>query len=221
MSLLHPESEEEIDDAALGEEFTKGTSHVVVAAMVATVVVAIAVAIYVVAGEKPPVASGEIVQVWAHPSHVETSGFDANGEAMAKQSFYQVLVFAHIKLRNQSKVPLFLEDVLANARLGDGTLSVSAGDRAQYQEALLMYPELTALRGNSLSPRTMIAPGASLDGITFWIFRVSQQQWDARADWKPDARQHDPGSKFGLNFTFSFQYQHSLVLAPHSPVIEQ
>src|ERR1035438_5443785 len=103
MSLLHPESEEEIDDAALGEEFTKGTSHVVVAAIVATVVVAIAVAIYVVAGEKPPVASGEIVQLWAHPSHVETSGFDANGEAMARQSFDQVLVFAHIKLRNQSK----------------------------------------------------------------------------------------------------------------------
>jgi hypothetical protein len=118
-------------------------------------------------------------------------------------------------------VPLFLEDVLANARLGDGTLSVSAGDRAQYQEALLMYPELTALRGNSLSPRTMIAPGESLDGITFWIFRVNKQQWDARADWKPDPRQRDPGSKFGLNFTFSLQYQHSLVLAPHSPVIEQ
>jgi len=221
MSLLHQESEEEIDDAARGEEFTKGSSHVVWASIVATVVVAIVVAVYVVAVEKPPVARGEIVQVWAHPSHVETSGFDANGEAMARESFEQVLVFAHVKLRNQSNVPLFLEDVLANARLSDGTLSVSAGDAAQYQEVLLAYPELTALRGNALSPRTMLAPGESLDGITFWILRVNKQQWDARADWKPDSRHGDPGSKFGLNFTFSFQYQHSLVLAPHTPVIEQ
>jgi len=221
MSLLHQQPEEEIDDAALGEELTKGTSHVVVASIVATMVVAIAVAVYVLAGEKPPVASGEIVQVWAHPSHVETSGFDANGGAMAKLSFDQVLLFAHIKLRNQSKVPLFLEDVLVNFRLPDGGLSVSEGDAAQYQEVLFAYPELTAMRGVPISPRTMLQPGQSLDGIAFWVFRVSKQQWDAREDWKSDSRHGDPGSKFGLNFTFPIQYQHSLSLAPHTPVIEQ
>ena len=221
MSLLHQEPEEEIDDAARGEELTKGSSHVVLAGIVATVVVVIVVAVYVLTGEKPPVASGEIVQVWAHPSRVETSGFDANGEAMAKQSFDQVLLFAHIKVRNQSKVPLFLEDVLVNFRLPDGGLSVSQGDAAQYQEVLLAYPELTALRGNPLAPRTMLAPGESLDGIAFWIFLANKQQWDTRTDWKQDSSRRDSGSKFGLNFTFSFQYQHSLVLAPHTPVIEQ
>lgn len=221
MSLLHQDSVDEIDDAARGEEFTKGTSHVVIASIVATVVVAIVVTVFVLAGEKPPVASGEIVQVWVHPSRVETSGFDANGEAMAKQSYNQVLLFAHVKVRNQSNFPLFLEDVLANLRLPDGAVSVSQGDAALYQEALIAYPELTAIRGNPLSPRTMLAPGASLDGIAFWVFRASKQQWDARIDWKPDPSHRDPGSKFGLNFTFSFQYQHSLVLAPHTPVIEQ
>jgi len=127
MSLLHQESLEEVDDAARGEEFTKGSSHVVWASIAAVVLVTIAVVIYVIAGEKPPVATGEIVQVWAHPRHVETSGIDANGAPMAKQSFDQVLIFAHVKLRNQSKVPLYLEDVLANAKLGDSILSVSAG----------------------------------------------------------------------------------------------
>ena len=67
MSLLHQDSPEEIDDAALGEELTKGTSHVVVATVIAAVVVTIAIAIYVLAGQKPPAATGEIVQVWAHP----------------------------------------------------------------------------------------------------------------------------------------------------------
>ena len=36
MSLLHQESPEEIDDAALGEEYTKGSSHVVMASIIAT-----------------------------------------------------------------------------------------------------------------------------------------------------------------------------------------
>jgi hypothetical protein len=68
----------------------------------------------VLASHKPPGASGEIVQVWAYTEHVETSGIDANGDAMAKESFDQVLLFAHVKLHNQSKVPLTLQDVLAN-----------------------------------------------------------------------------------------------------------
>src|ERR1035437_4453005 len=125
MSLLHQESPDEIDDAARGEEFTKGSSHVVWAGVIAALLVTIAVAVYVLAGEKPPWAVGEIVQVWAHPRHGETSEIDANGAAMAKESFDQVLVFAHVKLHNQSKVPLFLEDVLANAKLGNIILSRS------------------------------------------------------------------------------------------------
>ena len=67
MSLLQQDSTG-LDDAARGEELTKGTSHVVVAAIVATVVVGIAIAIYVIAGQKPPVATGQIVAIWAHPA---------------------------------------------------------------------------------------------------------------------------------------------------------
>ena len=70
--------------------------------------VSIAIAIYVIAGQKPPVATGEIVAVWAHPQHTETSGLDANGAPMPKESFDQVLVFTQVRLHNQSKQPLFL-----------------------------------------------------------------------------------------------------------------
>jgi hypothetical protein len=206
MSLLHQETSEEIDDAALGESFTKGSSHVVVASLIAFVLVSIAIAVYVLAGQKPPVATGEIVQVWAHPRHGETSGFDANGEPMPKETFDQLLIFAHVKLHNQSKVPLYLEDVLANTELGDVTLHVDAGDSAQYEEVFLAYPELAALHAKVVQPRTMIAPGATLDGNAFWATRLTKQEWDARKH---------------LDFTFKFQYQSSLVLAPHSAVMEQ
>jgi hypothetical protein len=36
--------------------------------------------------------------------------------------------------------------------------------------------------------------------------RLTKQEWDARKD---------------LNFTFKFQYQNSVTLAPHTAVIEQ
>jgi hypothetical protein len=206
MSLLHQESPEELDDAARGEEFTKGSSHVVLAGLVAAVLVIAAVAIYMWAGQTPPVASGEIVQVWAHPRHGETSGFDANGDPIPKQTFDQLLIFAHVKLRNVSKVPLYLEDVQVNAKLTDGILSVSAGDAAQYDEVFVAYPELAPLHTNALTPHTMIAPGDSLEGNAFWATRLTKQEWDARKD---------------LNFTFKFQYQSSLVLAPHTAVMEQ
>ena len=52
MSLLQQE-EREVDDAALGEELTKGSSHVVWAAIAATVVISIAIGAYVIAGQKP------------------------------------------------------------------------------------------------------------------------------------------------------------------------
>src|ERR1035438_5962332 len=111
MSLLHQDSSEEIDDAARGEEFTKGSSHVLWASLVAGVLVTIAIAVYVLAGQKPPAATGEIQQVWVHPQHTETSGLDANGAPMPKESFDQVMVFALVKLQNQSKQPLFLHNI--------------------------------------------------------------------------------------------------------------
>ena len=205
MSLIHQESQRDIDEAARGEELTRGTSHVVLAGVIAAILVTITVALVVLATQKPPVVSGEIVQVWAHPNHVVTSGFDANGEAMAKQSFDQVLLFTRVKLVNQSKNPLVLQDVLANLRQADGILSVSAGSTGQYDEVFLAYPELAALHSSSLSPRATLEPGQSVEGTTFWIFRMSRQEWEARKD---------------LNFTFKFQYQDNLVLAPLTPIKE-
>jgi hypothetical protein len=222
MSLLHPDSLEEIDDASLGEEFTKGSSHVVLAGAIAAVLVLTIVVVSLLAGRKPPVAAGEITQVWAFPQHGETSGLDANGEAMAKDTFDQVLVFAHVKLRNQSKHPFLVQNILANIRQADGIpLSVSAGNVAQYQEALLAYPQIAAPQGQPLSPHAAIDPGESLEGNILWVFRMDRQQWEARKDWQPDPDHDDPGSKFGLNFTIAIQYQKNLVLTPSSPVMER
>ena len=206
MSLLHQESPNEVDDAARGEEFTKGTSHVILASIAAAVLVTIAIAIYVVAGQKPPAATGEILQVWAHPMHSVTSGFDANGETMAKESFDHVLVFTRVRLHNQSKQPIFLHQIATNATLDDGVHTSYAATATDYNRVFLAYPDLASLKGTALPIEATLEPGQTLEGETVSSFRITKQQWDARKD---------------LSYTFAFQYLPSLKLAPHSAVTER
>jgi len=204
MSLLH---QEKLDNAAKGEEYTKGTSHVVIATLIATVVVAAAIAIYVIAEQKPPVATGEIVAVWAHPQHIETSGFDANGAPTTKQIVDEVLVFTQVKLHNQCGHPLFLEDVMTNAMLDDGIHSSHAANKGDYERVFLAYPGLKVPHGPPLNPLdTEIDPGQTVEGTIVSGFKVGKEQWDARKK---------------LDYTFSFQYQPNVVVTPHVAVTEQ
>jgi hypothetical protein len=206
MSLLHQDTPEEIDDAALGEEFAKGSGHLVWTTIAAAILVSITIAIYFIAGQKPPAITGEIVAVWAHPQHTETSGLDANGAPMPKESFDQVLVFTEVRLHNQSKEPLSLLTVLTNATLGDGVHSSYAASQSDYDRVFLAYPDMPVPHGPALPINLTLDPGASADGTFVSSFRLTKQQWDARKD---------------LNFSFTFRYQPSLLLTPHAAVIEQ
>lgn len=207
MSLLQQNSTE-LDGAAKGEELTKGTSHVVAATIIATLVVCLAIALYFIAGQRPPIAAGEIIAVWVHPQHIETSGFDANGAPMPKESFDEVLVFTQVRLHNQNDFPIFLENILTNATLDDGIHSSYAANKADYDRVFIAYPGIPAPHGPALSPLdTTLDPGQTVEGTFVSAFReMTKQQWDARKK---------------LDYTFSFRYQPNLVLAPHVAVIEQ
>jgi hypothetical protein len=206
MSLLHQDTPEGIDDAALGEELTKGSSHLIWTTIAAAVLVSIAIAIYFIAGQKPPAVTGDIVAVWAHPQHTETSGLDANGAPMPKEIFDQVLVFAEVRLKNQSKLPLSLVNAMTNATLDDGIHSSYAASQGDYDRVFLAYPDIPIPHGAGLPLSLTLDPGSSVDGTFVSSFRLTKQQWDARKD---------------LNFSFTFRYQPSLVLTPHTPIIER
>jgi hypothetical protein len=205
MSLLRQDSPQ-LDDAARGEELTKGSSHILWTSLTAAVVVSAAIAFYVLAGQKPPAATGDIEQVWVHPQHTETSGFDANGAPMPKEVADQVYVFAQVRLHNQSDKPLFLHNILANATLDDGIHSSYAATASDYDRVFLAYPNMPVPHGKALSPQTTIDPGQSVEGTIVSAFRLTKAQWDARKS---------------LNFTFGIQYQKDLTLAPHGPITDQ
>ena len=205
MSLLQQDSSE-LDDAARGEELTRGSSHLVITTIIAFVVVSIAIAIYVLTGQKPPDASGEIEQVWAHAQHSESSGFDANGTPMPKEEMDQVYVFALVKLHNQSKEPLFMHDIMTNATLDDGIHSSYAATATDYDRVYIAYPNMPVPHGKGLSLTSTIDPGQTIEGTIVSAFHLTKQQWDARKD---------------LSFTFAFQYKPSLTLNPKAAVIDR
>jgi hypothetical protein len=205
MSLLQLDSTSS-DDAARGESFTRGTSHLVLAAIAAAVLVILTVAIVVIVDHKPPAVVGEIVSVWVHPVHTETTGLDANGDPMPKESFDQVLVFVQVKLKNQTDHPITLQSIQVNATL-DGVIHNSyASSVGKYEQLFIAYPELVPYKSSGLSPEAVFNAGQSHEGTIVSAFRISKQQWDARKD---------------LNFAFNFLYQPVLVLTPHSAIIER
>ena len=205
MSLLRQDPSAP-DDAARGEEFTKGSGHRVVATAIAAVVVTISLAVYVIAGQKPPAATGDVTRVVAHMMHRETTGLDASGAPMPKEVFDQVLVFTHVKLHNESKIPLFLRQIMANVTLDDGIHTSYSAPPGDYERLFKAYPELASLHGTSLGIDQTIPAGQTADGDFVVSFRLTQEQWNARK---------------GLDYSVSFRYQPDLKLTPVQPVISQ
>ncbi len=194
------------DSAAHGEELTKGSGHILWAGLVAIVVVSAAIAVYVIAGQKPPASAGEVTNAVAHFMHTETSGLDASGAPMPKQEFDQVLLFTHVKLHNQSKQPLFLRQIMANVTLSDGIHSSYAATPTDYERLFAAYKDLAPLHGKPLGIEETIAPGNSLEGDFVSAFRLTKQDWQSRKS---------------IDYSVSFRYQPELKLTPTTPVSEQ
>jgi|GEM_PF-658160 len=208
MSLLQQDGLKAQDDAALGEDLTRGTGHRWIAAVVATVLVTVAIAAYVKVGEKPPVATGEVVDVWAHAMHTVTPAFDANGSEQSQSSFDQVLVFTHVRLHNQSKQPLFLHEILTNVTGQDGSIDSSTATTAsQYQRIFMAYPDLAQWRATALKTTDLeLAPGETVDGTFVSSFKMTKEHWNARKT---------------LDYTANFRYQKPVKFAPAAAVVDR
>jgi hypothetical protein len=201
MSLLQQESRE-----TAGESYTKGTSHVLIATIIAVVLVSAAVTAYVISGEKPPASTGEIVEVWAHPMHTETAGWDANGAEIPKEEIDQLLLFTHVKLHNQSKQPIFLHQVLANLTLPDGIHSSYAATPTDFERLFKAYPQLQQWHATPISPDLTIQPGETKEGTFVCSYRMTKADWETRK---------------GLGYTFNFQYLPALTLDWKGAVTER
>ncbi|HTJ30835.1 MAG TPA: hypothetical protein VL346_10055 [Acidobacteriaceae bacterium] len=203
MSLLelHPESPD-AHEIPSGDDYTKGSSPIVVATIAAVVALVIAITIFVLVVRKPPVAAGTITGVYTHITHTLGSQTDANGEATPAQSYDQVLVLTNVTLRNQSDKPIILRDMVTNVTLPDGPRSSYVAGPSDYDRVFLAYPELAKLKTQTISRETMLQPGQQIEGMFVSAFHANGEEWAAHTD---------------LSVTLHFQYHPDLVLTPGAP----
>lgn len=194
MSLLQQDPSG-IDEIRPGEEITKGSSHLIWTSVIAAVVMTVVTAIYLIATQRPPVATGEVTRVVAHMMHRESTGLDAAGQPMPKEEFDQVLVFTHVKVHNQSKDPLFLRHIMTNLTLDDGIHTSYAASPTDYERLFQAYPDLQSLHGKPIPLDATINSGDTLEGDFVSSFRLTKQQFEARKK---------------LDYTVSFRYREDL-----------
>ena len=148
--------------------------------VIAAIVVSIALGLYVYLGQKPPVAAGEILTMNLYPVHaLVNNGGGAEGMPGQGEYYDQLLILAKIKIRNQTDIPLFLQDIAATIKLPDGSeqVNVTASDK-DMDRVFQAYPSLNYLRGESIRRDITLTPGESVQGLTIFNFPITKEQWD-------------------------------------------
>jgi hypothetical protein len=148
--------------------------------VIAAIVVSIALGLYVYLGQKPPVAAGEVLTMNLHPVHtLINSGGGPEGMQGQGEYYDQLLILAKVRIRNQTDIPLFLQDISATIKLPDGSeqVNVTASDK-DMDRVFQAYPSLAYLRTPSIPRDITLTPGQSVQGLTIFNFPISKDQWD-------------------------------------------
>jgi hypothetical protein len=149
---------------------------------IAAVVLTIAIAIFVHFIKRPPVAAGEVLKVDYYPVHTTSTGeAGAAGMQGTNETYDQLLILAKVRVRDQTNIPLFLEDISATVTMPDGSsqTNVAAGstDAGRVFEA---FPALDSLQSAPFDRDATVQPGQSTEGLAIFTFPLTRQQWDAR-----------------------------------------
>jgi hypothetical protein len=148
--------------------------------VIAAIVVSIALALYVYLGQKPPVASGEILATTVYPIHAMVNN-GGGSEGMAGSSEYadQVLVLTKIRIRNQTNIPLFLLDISSGIKLPDGSEqeNIAASDN-DVDRVFQAYPSLSYMRSDVIPRDITLNPGQAVEGLEIFNYPITKDQWD-------------------------------------------
>jgi len=168
-------------DDYLSEEAPNPGSNALIAVLIALVLVVAAVGAYVYLGEKPPVATGELIRVTAVPIHQQSDLPAAAGMPGQSDSFDEVIVMAQVRLHNQAKIPLFLNEMYASLALPDDVVRTSiAANKSDFGRAFVAYPQLLPLKGEPILREITIEPGQTVEGMMLFPFPITGAQYDQR-----------------------------------------
>jgi hypothetical protein len=150
--------------------------------VIAAIAVSIAIGLYVWLGERPPVASGDILTMNLYPVHtlINNGGGSDTGMAGTAEYYDQLLILAKVKVRNQTDIPLFMQDISAAIKLPDGSEQVNiTASNKDMDRVFQAYPSLSYLRTDSIPRDTTLTPGQSVQGLAIFNFPINKEPWDS------------------------------------------
>lgn len=199
LSSQAPRTSKDLYDDEDNQESPAG--HALKVVLLAVILVAAAIAAYVYLGEKPPVATGDVLHVSAFPVHAESNVEAAAGMPAQADKFDEVLVLAEVRIHNQSTYPLFVQDMWADLALPSGeTLRNLAVGRGDYRRAFIAYPQMAPMQGQPIEREATIAPGETLQGMMLFHYSLTKEEFD---------------KKKSLDISMSFLHQKNLTM--HAP----
>jgi hypothetical protein len=149
--------------------------------VIATIVVSIALGLYVYLGQKPPVASGEVLASTVYPVHtsINNGAGGTDGMAGSSESYDQVIVLTKIRIRNQTDIPLFVQDIGSAIKLPDGSQQTNvAASNKDADRVFQAYPSLSYLRADPIPRDITLSPGQAAEGLAIFNYPLSKEQWD-------------------------------------------
>jgi hypothetical protein len=149
----------------------------------AALLVCAAIATYVLLGQKPPAATGDVARISVFPVHTTIHGKMEGAPGMAGEDevYDQLLVLAHVRVHNQSKDPITVDDAWATVTLpnGDTRRSLAASD-TDFQRVFAAYPQLAPIRMDPFRRDVTIQPGDSIDGMLVFNYPMNAADWGSR-----------------------------------------
>jgi hypothetical protein len=99
--------------------------------------------------------------------------------AGTSESNDQVIILTKIKIRNQTNIPLFVQDIGSAIKLPDGSeqTNVAASDK-DMDRVFQAYPSLSYLRGDPIPRDITLSPGQSAEGLAIFNYPITKEQWD-------------------------------------------
>lgn len=157
-------------------------NHPLLIVFVAVIVVVGIIGAYVWATYTGPVHTGQVVSVTAYPIHRELSTGSGLGGLNGGPNVYdEVIVIADVRIKSTTKLPLFLQDMMADVTLANGEVQESrAANGEDARKVFVAYPELAPHKGPPVPRGITMTPGQVVDGQLIFHFPITKQDWDSR-----------------------------------------
>ncbi len=156
----------------------------IVPVVIAAVVLAIIVGVYLLSSRNPPTSTGSAIRVVALPLHIESKGSIAPGqEGTLDQNVEKrdsVLVNIAIDVKNAIGKPMYIKNIEGKLVAEKGEFNDSAAPASDYERIVQAYPQLAIPDAKPLQSESRIDAQADQQGVVVFSFPLAREDWDKR-----------------------------------------